>query len=42
MTIDTVCAPNVKIETKQGVSAVQQELLAASKNAATSLAVAKQ
>jgi hypothetical protein len=34
MTIDTVCAPNVKIDTKQGVSAVQQEPLATGKNAA--------
>jgi hypothetical protein len=34
MTIDTVCAANVKIETKQGLPAVQQQLLAAGKNAA--------
>jgi hypothetical protein len=30
MTIDTVSAPNVKVETKQGVPAVQQQCLAAS------------
>ena len=33
MTIDTLCAPNVKTETKQGAPAAQLEPLAPSKGA---------